>query len=238
MQSMTKKIVCFANSRKHAGRCIAGKEVQSDGQAGAWVRPVSMRQGHEISEEEMRYENGQNPALLDIVRIEMVGYKPSGFQSENYVINDDFYWEKTGCLNWESVNRFLDAPAILWKNESSSYYGLHDRVSYAETVNFQESIYLVKPESLSIIVRTEGQEFNNPKRKVRAKFVYRGVEYLLSITDPVVESALLSINNNQYEGLSDTYLCVSLSEPFSDQLCYKLVASIVSKQPLTQLCRL
>ena len=28
--NMTKRIVCLANSRKHSGRCIAGKEVLSD----------------------------------------------------------------------------------------------------------------------------------------------------------------------------------------------------------------
>jgi len=36
----TRTFVCFANSRKHSGRCVAGKEWLS-GRPGEWVRVVS-----------------------------------------------------------------------------------------------------------------------------------------------------------------------------------------------------
>ena len=56
----TKRIVCLANSRKMSGRCIAGKEVLDTGY-GEWIRPISKRETAEISEEEMRFENGEIP---------------------------------------------------------------------------------------------------------------------------------------------------------------------------------
>lgn len=64
--NMTKRIVCLANSRKHSGRCIAGKEVLA-GAYGEWIRPLSARESAEVSEEERRYQNGSSPHVLDVI---------------------------------------------------------------------------------------------------------------------------------------------------------------------------
>src|SRR5713101_1785529 len=98
----TKRIVCLANSRKHSGRCIAGKEVLAQGY-GAWIRPVSARQSAEISEEERRYENGALPRLFDIIKIPVIGATPQLYQSENYVIDAEYYWVKKGEISWPDV---------------------------------------------------------------------------------------------------------------------------------------
>ena len=60
------QIVCLANSRKLSGRCVAGKLLDGSGQ---WVRPVSAREHEEVSLDERRYDNGEDPLLRDVVNL-------------------------------------------------------------------------------------------------------------------------------------------------------------------------
>jgi hypothetical protein len=70
-----KTIICLANSRKLTGRCVAGKEI-IDNKIGAWIRPVSARPTGELSEEERRFPRGQDPKLLDVIKVPMIGARP------------------------------------------------------------------------------------------------------------------------------------------------------------------
>jgi hypothetical protein len=76
-----KKIVCLASSKKPGGRCVAGKEIADDDDA-QWIRPVSARPSAEISLDELQYENGQEPQILDIVEIPMIAAVPKVHQTE------------------------------------------------------------------------------------------------------------------------------------------------------------
>src|SRR5690349_10522146 len=97
--SVTKTIVCLANSRKLSGRCLAGKEV--DGKAfGAWVRPVSARSTEEVSERERAYEDGSDPQVLDLIDVPLIEPKPKTFQSENWLLDPDEYWVRRGSLSY------------------------------------------------------------------------------------------------------------------------------------------
>ena len=51
------------------------------------------------------------------------------------------------------------------------------------------------------------------------------------VTDPVAERAFLAKDDGAYP-LTSAYLCVSLGEAYSDGFCYKLVATVISKDPL------
>jgi len=216
------EIVCFTNSRKISGRCIAGKIISEN----KWIRPVSNRESEEISEEERRYENGQMPKLLDIISIPVKEHKPKLFQSENYLIDDDYYWEKKGEFS-SSLDNLLDDPNGLWGTQSSSYQGKYDRIPEDMCVNYEESLYLIKPKSLKIIVRIEGQEFDNAKRKIRAEFEYNDITYIFPVTDPVIERKFLSGENGNFTlSTENIYLCVSVGLPYNGY-CYKFLASII-----------
>ena len=216
------EIICLANSRKTSGRCIAGKIIQSN----QWIRPVSSRNTEEISEQERRYKNGQMPKLLDIIRIPVKEPRPNLFQTENYLIDNSYCWEKLGSFDGR-LDALLDYPPDLWGTGCSSYQRLNDRFPVQQCNNYSQSLFLIKPESLIIIVRTEGEEFDNPRRKVRASFRYNQQEYLWPVTDPDVEKQYLSGNNGKFPlEATQYYLCVSVGLPY-EGYCYKFVASII-----------
>jgi hypothetical protein len=128
--------ICLANSRKIAGRCVAGKEIAGS-KFGAWVRPVSGRPAGELSEEERRFQNGQDPRLLDVITIPMIEPRPYGFQTENHLIDDGYYWTKEREASWDDLQAALDPIAApLWDNSSSSYNGLHDCVEKPQPTNW------------------------------------------------------------------------------------------------------
>ncbi|MGC4052416.1 MAG: hypothetical protein QM757_24050 [Paludibaculum sp.] len=226
-----KRIVCLANSRKPGGRCVAGKETIQGGY-GSWIRPVSARPGAEVNVEERQYENGGDPSILDILDISMLAPVPKVHQVENHMIDPHFYWTRRGAIGWEDIAGLVDAPVTLWGTGVSTYHGHNDQITPADAAAFQNSLCLVQPENLSIQVLTPGAAFGNNKRKVRASFRYRGVPYNLMVTDPSVENAFLARPNGDYPIHVPTYLSVSLTEAHTDNYCYKLIATVISEQPL------
>ncbi len=216
------EIICLANSRKISGRCIVGKTPSSN----KWIRPVSNRESEEISEEERRYENGDMPQLFDIIKIPVKEHRPTLFQDENYLIHDGYYWEKNDAYKG-SLDDLLDTPNDLWGTQDSSYQGLHDRFPESACGDYSNSVYLIKPQSIEIIVRTEGQEFNDAKRKIRANFTYNNTQYLFPVTDAKIERKFLSGENGRFTlSPNNIYLCVSVGLPYNGY-CYKFLASII-----------
>ncbi len=224
-------IVCLANSRKPpSGRCIAGKERAGAGY-GKWVRPVSVRPTHEISEEETRFEDGTTPQLLDVIAIPIIAPTPVGHQTENVMIDARYYWEKVGASNWDELGSLLDRPPTLWTNGNSTFHGSNDRVGATAAAPLRNSLLLIRPDGLRIRVSGESQYAGPPRRRVRAMFHHDGDYYSLIVTDPVVEQTLLARPNADYT-IPDAYLTISLSEPHSDGDCYKLVAAVMTRQAL------
>lgn len=223
-----KRIVCLANSYKHSGRCIAGKEYK-DREAGSWVRPVSAREGEEVNEHERQYENGKDPCLLDIVDVPVITAKPKTYQSENWLLNPNPYWVKRGRISWADLAIFVDAPETLWRNGNKTYHGSHDYVPADEADTLACSLYLIRVDRMEISVFLPGEAFGDTRRKVQGNFKYRGVEYGLSITDPAAKRRFLEQGLGEYS-LGECYLTISLGERHTDNRCYKLVAAIMERE--------
>ncbi|MGD0231570.1 MAG: hypothetical protein ABSC19_14655 [Syntrophorhabdales bacterium] len=196
---------------------------------GSWIRPVSARPSAEISEEERRYETGQDPVVLDIIDIPFIAPAPLLHQTENHIIDGEYYRAKRGELPWEEMKRLVDKPETLWPNGDSTYLGLNDRIMLDTAAKMTGSLVLIQPISPSIHVQTEGAEFGNPRRRVRASFEYHGTNYILIVTDPVAERKFLGKPDGRYP-LDESYLCISLGEVHTDNYCYKLVAAVIMRE--------
>lgn len=224
--SVTKRIVCLANSRKMQGRCVAGRELTESG-PGPWIRPVSDRPTEEVSEEERRYENGSDPRVLDIIDVPLIEPRPKAYQQENWLLDPNFYWEKRGTLAWADLAAFQDGRGPLWINGFHSYNGLNDRIPLAQANALRSSLKLIHVEQLELRVFKPGEAFGNPKRRVQGRFSFDGTDYRLWVTDPLVERQYLAKPDGEYEA-GEAYLTISIGEPYQDY-CYKLVATVIRR---------
>jgi hypothetical protein len=225
-----KTIVCFAKSRKTSGHCVAGKEWHELG-AGKWVRPVSGRPSHEVSGEELRYKDGSDPQLLDIIKVPCTRHYPVSHQYENYVIDTNYYWSKEGRLAWGDIQAWVDHPPNLWGVGEGSYTSLNNRVAVGQEDG--ASLYLVDVERLQIIVGLKAPHYSS-KRSVQGEFAYRGSIYRLDVTDPIIERNYLAQADGHYE-IMQAVLCVSLSDPHqatgaTQSYFYKLIAAVLYRK--------
>ena len=225
-----KKIVCFANSRKTSGRCIAGKEWHESG-AGEWVRPISGRPTHEVSEEERRYKNGGDPQPLDIIRVPCDRHDPVSHQHENHIIDSSYYWSKEGRLAWKDIHDWVDHPTSLWGMGEGSYAGLNNRLAVGHEDGI--SLYLVAVARIQLIVGPKSPQYSS-KRSVQCEFAYNNITYRLDVTDPVIERNYLAQTDGYYE-IMQPVLCVSLGDPYqavgaTQSYFYKLIAAVLYEE--------
>ena len=226
MQSV-KRIVCLANSRKLHGRCVAGRE-WTDGRAGQWVRPVSDREHQEVSEYERQYEDGSDPRVLDIIDVPVLDAKPEKYQTENWLLDPEYYWEKVGRLSWFDLPVLVDPVAPLWLDGHSTYHGLNDRIPLDVADSIGDSLKLIHVDKLDLSVFKPGEAFGNMKRRVQGRFKHAGNRYCLWITDPVYERQYLAKLDGDYQ-IGECFLMVSLGESYGGA-CYKLIASIFTAE--------
>lgn len=222
----SKTILCLANSYKHDGRCIAGKEIvlqENTWRVRDWVRPVSNRGSKEINLQEMTYECSSTVSKMDAMEINFIGSDNHAYQKENEIINHPPKWKKKFSMDAKHLPLFLDNPLSLWSNGNSSYSGFNDRIATDNLNKKINSLYFIKPESIKIKVSAEGLNFGDNTRKVRAKFKYNNIDYWLTVTDPELKHEYLMKNNGEYDAPDIRYITISLGE-LHNGFSYKLVA--------------
>lgn len=222
---ISKRIVCLANSRKMNERCVAGKEWLA-GAPGPWIRPVGNRLMGEILLRERRYGDGADPELLDIIDVPLQRPQPKGFQSENWLLYASQRWVRAGHAKWPELSRLVDEPASLWLNNSHTRAGVNDRVSESAAHRLNSSLYLLHLDSLKLSVSVFGEDIVLMRRRVQADFVYRGTQYKLWVTDPLIERTYRAKPDGDYN-IGECFVTVSLGEPHKGD-CYKLVAAVIT----------
>src|SRR5258706_11122588 len=96
--SYTKTIVCLANSRKLAGRCVAGKEW--DGcNLGAWCRAVSARDRGELTAERWYCKTSRDPNFFALIAVSLLGPRPSSLQTQHHPVDQSVRWKLAGHVD-------------------------------------------------------------------------------------------------------------------------------------------
>lgn len=220
----SKRVVCLANSRKLNGRCIAGREVGRR-TLGDWIRPVSARNGREVSEYERQYEDGSDPQVLDIISVPILKPLPEQWQTENWLLDDEHYWRKEGTWSRFELSELLDPVAPLWINGHHTYHGQNDKIPDESMQAVSDSLRLIHTKRTRLAVFKPGEAFGNRKRRVQAQFSHNRTNYALWVTDPTYERRYLAKLDGAYN-IGACYLTISLGEPYQGA-CYKLVAAII-----------
>lgn len=219
-----KRIVCLANSRKISGRCIAGRELVN-GQFGTWVRPVSNREHEEVSADERNYQNGTDPQVLDIIDIPLIGPRPHPHQSENWLLDHNYYWTKVDRLNNANLPSLVEGDGPLWVNGHHTFHGLNNKIPIDQLDGNGRSLRFIYVSGLQLLVHVPGASFGDHKRRIDAHFHFNSDDYKLRVTDSSVEDRYFAMPNGSYN-LGPSYLTVSLGEPYRGDY-YKLVAALI-----------
>lgn len=222
----SKRVVCLANSRKLTGRCIAGRESRR-GKPGDWIRPVSARAGREVSEYERQYKDGSDPRVLDIISIPVLNPLPEEWQTENWLLDPEYYWQKDGTWSWFDLPNLLDRIAPLWIDGYHTFHGRNDKIPEEKMHRVAGSLRLIHAKRIELAVFRPGEAFGNRKRRVQARFRHSDTDYALWVTDPAYERKYLAKLDGVYR-IRECYLTISLGERY-EGACYKLVAAIIEE---------
>ena len=217
------RFICLANSRKLAGRCVAGLRLDRD----EWVRPVSEDSEGTLLRRHYVLDDGNEAALLDIIEVNVSEHRPKPYQPENWVLENK-QWKLIKRLNPREAYMLLERSLV---SAPDLFGNTSDRVPLAGLQNnpVPGSLVLIKPTDVSwYIVRSI-----TGKRQTRALFSLNRATYDLAITDPVWEQRLKNLDfgvhsREAVDVRSDDILLftISLGGPFQGQ-CYKLIAGII-----------
>ena len=218
-------IVCLANSYKHIlSRCVAG--LKTDG--GGWLRPVSEAGEGELLQVQCALAGNGQPQVLDAIRIGVVEPRPTPYQPENWLVSSD---------RWQLIQR--PATTVQARIVAASVFrgallfgSTKDRVQRTvfDRTPAAESLVLVDPAEVRWHTRV-----NWGKKQARVQFRLVNTWYNLALTDPMYAGKLRQLEAGDHAlheiGIAkgrSPLLTISLTAPFNDGCCYKLVAAVVS----------
>ncbi|TWH49554.1 hypothetical protein [Sporomusa sp. KB1] len=219
---MEKEIILMAKSWKGGGYCTAGIDTTT----GEWVRIVSddAARQHAVTDEDMKYEDGTSPQVLDKVSIKWTAHTPNDYQPENYTMDSSYYWVKTGRAD---IDEIIDLHPTDFHGEL--FYNNDKKVTPGEIQAISDgnkySLALIRPLDTKINVkRWDG----NTRPKITACFTYMGRSYrYIKVTDPIFVMQYQDIEDGDYS-LDNVYFVASLADPNpSDGDHWKLVATVL-----------
>jgi hypothetical protein len=201
-------ILLLANSYKHGGYCVAGKDINNN----KWVRIVGDQEGSALTLAQLKYknldgilQNNDFEPFNKFVRIDLGDPVPKKYQPENVLIGQTIWQE----VKAEYILNY-DSPLDLW--------GVGNSISSAHIEDgltvIKQSLYIIQVKEVEFY----GREMPT-RRQLRAKFRYNDFLYDLPVTMNL--PTLIEDGEKRY----NSRLTISLGEEYCGYH-YKLVAAI------------
>jgi hypothetical protein len=219
-------LICLANSNKMRGRCVAGLRVDGNG----WIRPIAPDTDHgQLFSNHFQLDDGSEPKVLDLIRLNLAGAQPVPGQPENWVVGKERWILRARPLGPDLYpllrNAIATGPVLLGSTQA--------RISAVDAVQLASSLALIKPSKLQWHLKRDLYDRLQP----RLCFALDGQNYDLPVTDPAWTSRIMRKLSQAEPGFypqeklgfskdSPILLTVSLGEAFKGY-CYKLAAAIV-----------
>ena len=212
-----KHIAILAKSAKNLNFCVAGIS-----RTGEWVRPISQNAetAEAVSHDAMVYPSEIEPNILDVVEIKFLKTPVNNpFQPENIFYDEEFFWQKVNSTTLEKI--------IKWRgfdHREKIFYNYDRRVDagFVQRQDKRESLLLLPVKNLFIkIVQS------NTHKKFYANFIYNGRKYFkFSVGDIAVRNNFENHGEGEYFFRESAVVLFSLTNPYKDNRCYKIVAQV------------
>ena len=210
---MEKTIIIMTKSFKRYNYCIAGIDVET----GEWIRVVSDDRTIEgaVPVEDAVDENENPIEIFDVVTISFIRPQPLPEQNENWLYDRSRPWIKQRSVNLQYVINQYGTDTCQYVFNNDARFLERDELT-------GQSLLLLKISSPKVMVKT----FPNQK-KVSLNFQYNNESYaFFSISDIEVYNEYKIKDDGTYPLGDECYAVFSLTRPYTDNRCYKMVASI------------
>ncbi len=229
----TREIVILANSRRHGGHCIAGKDLTT----GQWIRPINIGSSARDDPATFReddldrlFGDAFGPKLLDCVRIEYGESCPASYQPENISISGGV-WERLKSFPRARLPSLEDRAPMVWLGRRDPY---SDSIPARDVLEkpLLSSLCLIHLTKRDNDVKVHHTTSRRGSPQHRLRFTYDMKEYDLVITDYAYESSANARTNNDDRIFEDCYVTVGVGgefKPDSDSygLHYRFIVGVI-----------
>jgi hypothetical protein len=233
-------IVILANSRRHNGHCIAGKDLSTH----QWIRPINILGKGQTRLDQSAFldsdfktltGNASSPGLMDCVRIGLGKNCPLYYQPENVFI-DATRWETRSPCSLNEITKFVDSPKSCCLQDDDPYYKtIPAKDLMANPPKPSLSMIRLNRKSNNIEVEHTTKQGKNPQHRLH--FDYGSKRYDFPITDYNYEILVSKSQNDDSRLFNDCFVTIGLGEKFSPydtklELHYRFIVGII---PTTKL---
>ncbi len=212
------RIVCFSNSFKEGGRCLAGIQIDENlhivkqNNRPKWIRPVC-----NTPHEEVPVHLVNNINYYDVIEfINDPNYERTDYQSENALIQGN----SIHIIQRVSVNNM---NALCDNDNYSLIFGNRGKAVHPDAIErLNYSLMMISVETFEVVERNYQDQIYP---QIRLAFQYNGNNYNLPITDPVFLHQY-QLKPNLLENIAQIYLVLSLGIEFEGWYS-KLIATIL-----------